>query len=174
MVAADAEPAAYANAQLTRLGSDDIDAGVRRAERRARQRPSILLVPAEPGVEQQVRASVISVGHSDVLHAHLVAAAVYLQQIRLGIKWLLVEIRKEVADGELVVAPDIISLEHELIIGPVLAGAKIIDLLEWPVGERKGIQEELRHRTDPVGGNLIVWKRRVVVQGIGELDAGQI
>ena len=81
-------------------------------------------------------AGVIGVGHRDVLHPHLVTASVDLQQIRLGVERLLVEIRKEVTDGELVVASDVISLEHELVISPMLAGTKIIDFLARPVGER--------------------------------------
>src|SRR5450755_2136487 len=98
-----------------------------------------------------------------VLHSDLVSAAVYLQQIRLGVERLLVEIRKEVTDRELVFALNIISLEHELVVGPMLAGPQVGDLLKGSVGEGDGVQEILRDRAEPAGGNAVTGKWRVVV-----------
>ena len=143
VIAADPESSPHADAQLTRLGPDDVDAGIGRAERRSGQRPAVLLIPPEPGVEQKVGAGVVGVGHGDILHPYLVAAPVYLQQIRLGVEGLLVEIRKEVAERELVVASDIVPLQHELVVRPMLAGPQVSDLLRGSVGERDGVQEVL-------------------------------
>src|SRR5579864_8895549 len=171
MIAADSEPAAYAYGQLARLGSDDIYTRIRRAEGCAGQRAAVLLVPAKQGVEQQMGGGIVRVRHGDVLHPHLVAAVVYLQQIRFGVEWLLVEIRKKVADRKLILALDVICFQHELVIGPVLAGSKIVDLLELSVGKRDRLQEILGNRTEATGRNLVAGEGSIAVHGVGKLHS---
>src|SRR5258708_9860054 len=82
------------------------------------------------------------------------------------------EIREKVTSGELIPAFRVVGFEHELVIAVAGAGAEVSDLLVRAVGERNGVEEELRHRAQPAGRNLVTGEWNVGY-GINQLCSRQ-
>src|SRR5215469_9176941 len=106
-------------------------------------------------------ANRIRVGYRDVLYPHLIAVPINLQKVPFGLERLLVKIGEEVPAADLMLAPNVVHLDHELVVGLMLARAQVSDLIAGAVGQWNFVQKELRHGAQPGCRNLVPWDRKV-------------